>query len=129
MELIYWIAIFAFMLIIGLIFIVSGLKAKLTKLKKVSFRYTPEGIKQPEEVSIAGDFNGWNPSLPEYQMKKHKDTWVLVAKIPSGKYNFKFVQDGYFVRDMQAIQEQFTPKIQDFSNDNFNGRNGVLEIL
>jgi 1,4-alpha-glucan branching enzyme len=51
-----------------------------------------------KKVSIAGQFNNWNPqALP---MKKGKDgTWKIKLKLPLGTCEYKYFVDGSWVND------------------------------
>jgi hypothetical protein len=41
-------------------------------------------------VSIAGDFNGWQPAA----MRREGDTWVVQLSLPPGVYRYAFCADG-----------------------------------
>jgi 1,4-alpha-glucan branching enzyme len=51
-----------------------------------------------KKVSIAGQFNNWNPqALP---MKKAKDgAWKIKLKLPPGKCEYKYFVDGSWIND------------------------------
>ncbi len=75
---------------------------------------------QASEVSLAGDFNGWNPqSLP---MKKNQNgVWrVELKRLPPGRYGYKFLVDGNrWVEDpSNGLKEP----------DHHGGLNAVLEL-
>ena len=54
-------------------------------------------IQEIDQVNVAGDFNGWNPDLPKFQMKKGEGTLfrVTISKTALGKKGdlrqFKYV--------------------------------------
>jgi 1,4-alpha-glucan branching enzyme len=61
----------------------------------VEFTFTAPNAKK---VSIAGQFNNWNPqTMP---MKKEKNgQWKIKLKLPPGKCEYKFFVDGSWVND------------------------------
>lgn len=67
----------------------SAIKSK-TKLEEVEINaYSPES----NAVEVAGEFNGWNPSLGK--MKKNKEGyWSIKLKLAPGQYQYKIVFDG-----------------------------------
>jgi len=63
--------------------------------QEVEFTFMAPGAKH---VSIAGQFNNWNPqTMP---MKKEKNgAWKIKLKLPPGKCEYKFFVDGSWVND------------------------------
>jgi putative ABC transport system permease protein len=49
------------------------------------------------EVSLAGDFNGWNPNLQP--MTKEGDEWVANLILTPGRHVYKFVVNGQWLTD------------------------------
>jgi hypothetical protein len=126
-----WLAL-AIAFCFGAWLIISGLRGKSMgeNVKNVVFKYKPEGLKEPEKIVLTGDFNKWNPSNPKYQMNKNSNgEWVVKISLKPGFYRFKFVKDGYFIRDMEAIRGQYSPEPVHFDNDHFNGKNAVIEVV
>ncbi|RMG81799.1 MAG: hypothetical protein D6707_04170 [Bacteroidetes bacterium] len=70
-------------------------------------------------VSIAGNFNGWNPQVNE--MKKNDNgVWSIALPFKPGKaYYYKFVVDGYWVAD---------PDNPNTVPDGFGGKNSVFKM-
>jgi 5'-AMP-activated protein kinase regulatory beta subunit len=63
--------------------------------KRVTFR-----LDEPEahEVSVAGDFNNWNPSA--HQMKRSaRGSWSKAIMLPPGRYEYKFFVNGKWRND------------------------------
>jgi 5'-AMP-activated protein kinase regulatory beta subunit len=53
---------------------------------------------QAEKVSVAGDFNEWNPM--SHQMKKDKKgVWKVSLNLIPGTYQYKFFVDGDWQSD------------------------------
>lgn len=79
---------------------VEGPKKTLLPLKKgevmVTFEYDPArypGLPAPGEVSVAGEFNGWDKSRDT--LVKDSAVWVTTLKgLKPGKYQYKFVVNG-----------------------------------
>lgn len=64
--------------------------------KKGAVRFSIQPSNQAKNVSLAGDFSGWQP----VRMRKQADG-SFVASIPgvSGKFQYKFVVDGQWIHD------------------------------
>lgn len=68
---------------------------KKEKAKKVNFSLLAP---QAESVSIAGDFNDWNPT--SHPMKKDKKgVWKASLKLAPGTYQYRFFVDGEWQSD------------------------------
>lgn len=100
-----------------------GLKEKLDRLYGI--RKTHKGILfvQPGEgkarVSIAGDFNNWNPASTPMSRHEELGVWQACVNIPPGRYRYRLVIDGQWVRD------PFNPTTE---TNPFGELNSVLEI-
>lgn len=71
-------------------------------------------------VSVAGDFNGWDPEAIELVDDDGDGVFVGMAYVPRGDWSYMFVVDGTrWVPD---------PYAQSFRDDGFGGRNAVLRI-
>lgn len=58
--------------------------------RKVRFSLNAPNAK---EVSLVGDFNGWDAGA--HSMKQYKDgSWKANVIFPPGRYEFKFLVDG-----------------------------------
>jgi 1,4-alpha-glucan branching enzyme len=65
-------------------------KKTSTKNKKVLFFISAPGA---ESVSLAGNFNDWNPnSLP--MKRDEKGNWKVTVDLASGRYEYRFLVDG-----------------------------------
>jgi 1,4-alpha-glucan branching enzyme len=53
---------------------------------------------QAQRVSIAGDFNQWNPSSHPLQ-RDIKGTWRISLDLKPGKYEYRFLLDGEWQND------------------------------
>ena len=57
-----------------------------------------------QHVSVAGDFNGWNPEA--HPMKRiSQTTYAIRFKLPPGEYQYKLVVDGTWVEDPSAKRQ------------------------
>jgi len=61
---------------------------------------TPADPPKPPRVSLAGTFNNWNTSDPDYTLKPAGDRLELVRSWPCGTYEFKFVFDGSWAKHL-----------------------------
>jgi hypothetical protein len=74
-------------------------------------------IDEINQVNVAGDFNGWNPDLPKYQMKKRGGTLftMTISKSALGKTGelkqFKYVLNHkYWIEPPPQAMNRFTGK-------------------
>jgi 1,4-alpha-glucan branching enzyme len=60
-----------------------------------TFRLASYG--EAREVRLSGSFNGWNPA--GYTMIKRNGEWTLDVFLAPGKYTYKYIVDGKWIRD------------------------------
>jgi anti-sigma factor RsiW len=71
-----------------------------------------------ESVSVAGSFNGWDPTAAP--MVREHGAWTILLVLPPGSHEYMFVEDGVdWVTD---------PRAPGTRRDGFGGANGLLEI-
>jgi len=71
-----------------------------------------------ESVTIAGDFNGWDPqSLP--LRRADNGLWTITIPLKPGRYEYMYRVDGKWVTD---------PLASEFSPDGFGEENAVLNV-
>jgi hypothetical protein len=69
-------------------------------------------------VSVAGSFNGWDPTAAP--MAREDGSWTILLVLPPGTHEYMFVEDGdRWITDPQAPGTR---------QDGFGGANGLLEI-
>ncbi|MGE0469188.1 MAG: hypothetical protein AB7L09_17080 [Nitrospira sp.] len=76
---------------------------------------------QPEarSVSVAGDFNGWNPSYTPLE-RSDGGMWTATIPLKPGRYQYMFVIDGKeWIADPLAPEE---------ATDGFGSQNAVLDV-
>ena len=74
----------------------SEKKTKLTeKVRKTEFSLSAS---QAQSVSIAGDFNQWNPSSHPMTMDK-EGIWRISLTLNPGQYEYQFFVDGEWQND------------------------------
>ena len=74
----------------------SKKKTKRSEMvKKTEFSLSAS---QAQRVSIAGDFNQWNPSSHPLQQDT-KGTWKISFDLKPGKYEYRFLLDGEWQND------------------------------
>ncbi len=86
------------------------------------FNFKPDGGGTGKKIYLAGNFNGWKPSDPAYQLTDDDGdgTWSLTIKLAAGTYQYKFVLDGTtWIKDPYAPGE---------APDGFGGRNGQFVV-
>lgn len=76
---------------------------------------------QPEarSVSVAGDFNGWNPGQTKME-RSEGGMWTATIALKPGRYQYMFVVDG-----KQWIADPFAV---DGTGDGFGSQNAVLDV-
>jgi len=76
---------------------------------------------QPEarSVSVAGDFNGWNPGQTKME-RSEGGMWTATIALKPGRYQYMFVVDG-----KQWIADPFAV---DGAGDGFGSQNAVLDV-
>lgn len=69
--------------------------------KKVEFKFrAPEGTKR---ICLAGDFNNWN--LESHVLKRMGQEWKISIQLPAGEYEYKFLVDGVWYNDSNAVHQ------------------------
>ena len=76
---------------------------------------------QPDarSVSVAGDFNGWNPAKTKLE-RTDGGMWTVTLPLKPGRYEYMFVVDG-----KQWIAD---PLAADAATDGFGAQNAVLDV-
>jgi 1,4-alpha-glucan branching enzyme len=69
-------------------------------------------------VAVAGDFNEWSASA--HPLTKRGKLWSAVVTLPPGEHPFMFVVDG--------TQWMVPPLADDYADDGFGSRNGVVRV-
>jgi len=70
-------------------------------------------------VSVAGDFNGWNPSRTQLE-RSEGGVWTATIPLKPGRYQYMFVIDG-----QQWIAD---PLAAEGAGDGFGAQNAVLDV-
>ena len=74
--------------------------SKESKSKKVNFSFSAP---QAERVSLAGDFNDWDPM--SHPMKKDKKgVWKISINLDPGTYQYNFYVDGEWENDPNCTE-------------------------
>ena len=75
------------------------------------------GFNKAKSVSVSGSFNGWNRS--GYRMARVNNRWILPIYLKPGKYTYKLIVDGKWIRD---------PGNELWEENEYNTGNSVLWI-
>ncbi|MGY4706393.1 glycogen-binding domain-containing protein [Candidatus Bipolaricaulota sp. J31] len=69
----------------------------------VTFRYVPAPGETVTSVNVAGDFDGWNPSDPETEMRYDPATgeWSVTIYLTPGPIRYKYVINGSWPGSMR----------------------------
>jgi len=85
-------------------------------LRLVRLIHVPDG--DVHRVTVAGDFNGWDPTATP--MTRQDGRWTANLLLPPGTYEYVFVEDGdTWVADPRALETR---------DDGFGQRNAVLDL-
>lgn len=74
---------------------------------------------QAESVTVAGDFNGWDPQRMPLR-RSGSGLWTLTVPLKPGRYHYMYVVDG-----RQWMADPFAPEL---SADGFGAENAVLDV-
>ena len=100
-----------------------GLQEKLNKLYGIRQTHKGTLFVQPGEgrmkVGIAGDFNNWNPASTPLSKHQELGVWQACIDIPPGRYRYRLVVDGQWVKDPYNPTTETNP---------FGELNSVLEV-
>ena len=100
-----------------------GLQEKLNKLYGIRQTHKGTLFVQPGEgrmkVGIAGDFNNWNPASTPLSKHQELGVWQACIDIPPGRYRYRLVVDGQWVKDPYNPATETNP---------FGELNSVLEV-
>lgn len=55
------------------------------------------------EVQLAGDFNGWDPSKTPLR-KDREGRWRVSLSLPNGRYQYRFLVDGQWQNDQRPVE-------------------------
>lgn len=70
-------------------------------------------------VSVAGDFNGWNPAQTKLE-RSEGGMWTVTIPLKPGRYEYMFVVDGkQWIADPLAAED---------AGDGFGSQNAVLDV-
>lgn len=96
------------------------------KLQRIyGVRQTSQGILflQPapkaKQVFVAGDFNDWNPTATPMNRDESLGVWQVCVPVPPGRYQYRLVIDGAWVKDPYNTRVETDP---------FGELNSVIEI-
>jgi 1,4-alpha-glucan branching enzyme len=70
-------------------------QGKTIQRKKITFSLEASNA---NEVALMGDFNNWNPKKHPMK-KKDNGIWNKTVTLAPGKYEYKFLIDGNWVKD------------------------------
>jgi len=100
------------------------------KAGKITFSYKPLPGEEYGVMNLVGDFNGWNPSDPNYAMEKKADGgWAITVEFAPGRYIYKYTADGQWIfQDQSEVVDQMEPKPTGFMDDGFGGKNAYIDV-
>lgn len=91
---------------------------KVAQAVKYKFTYEPEG--NPDSVTIAGGFNGWDKTATPLKDEDGDGVYEATQMLPPGEYPYKFVVNG----------EQWVepPNAEKYTGDGYGGKNAVAVV-
>ena len=63
--------------------------------RKGTVRFILAATGKPRKAYVAGDFTGWEPLA----MRKRSGVFGITVSMPPGRYHYKFILDGCWVKD------------------------------
>lgn len=72
-----------------------------------------------KQVSIVGDFNGWNPRATPLASSNDGTTWLVEMPLTKGRHVYAFVVDGDIIADPSAAR---------VGDHDFGGQNSVVMV-
>lgn len=72
-----------------------------------------------KQVSIVGDFNGWNPRATPLASSNDGTTWLVQMPLTKGRHVYAFVVDGDIIADPSAAR---------VGDHDFGGQNSVVMV-
>ena len=85
---------------------------------EVEFTFEPEG--NPDSVTLAGGFNGWNKEANPMKDENNDGIYKLSLELPPGEWPYKYVVDGD-----NWIEP---PEAEEYVDDGYGGKNGLLVV-
>lgn len=77
----------------------------LKKTRKVEYLFTFDpGGKKYNKVQIAGEINGWNPTVSHLQL--NDGIWQIPLEVYPGKYHYQMVLDGDWIVDPNNTEQE-----------------------
>ena len=64
---------------------------------KPNFWFRLEQYSDADKVIVCGSFNNWSTS--DYRMELRQGTWWFPVSLRPGKYTYKFIVDGKWIKD------------------------------
>lgn len=95
--------------------------AQLVSLEPAPTTHVRMVLVQPgaKSVSVAGDFNGWNPDRTSMK-RSDGGVWTATIRLKPGRYQYMFVIDG-----KQWLADPLAPED---TGDGFGSKNAVLDV-
>ena len=93
----------------------KGMKSGKNRLRNVVFKLTAPHARA---VAVAGTFNGWDPKTTPMQ-KDGDSTWKVSVPLPTGRHEYRFVQDDHWICD--PLSKEVVP-------NPFGGQNSVIVV-
>jgi anti-sigma factor RsiW len=86
-------------------------------MRAIHLSYVPQAD-DIESVSVAGSFNGWDPTAAPLQ--RQDGVWTIMLVLPPGEHEYMLIEDG-----LRWVTDPAAPVTRD---DGFGNANGILEV-
>jgi 1,4-alpha-glucan branching enzyme len=93
--------------------------------KSLAPKVVPEGVQfiysapTAKSVSIAGNFNHWNPDHARLTGPSKEGIWTIILPLSAGRYEYRFI-----VNDKEWVLDPSVPSVDDGLGD----KNSVLIV-
>lgn len=96
---------------------------------EVTFTFDPRGADWITSVTVAGEFNGWNPTATPMTYDPVTGLWSVTVRLDPGTVRYKYVINGSWVGNMSTDHPvgggPVDPAADGYVDDGFGGQNAV----
>lgn len=96
----------------------------------VTFSYKPSRRERStlEEMTLAGEFNNWDPYATPMTYNEDKKVWEVTLELKPGEYLWKFLLNGSWIQSMEEYDKKLSPKPVEYVADPYGGKNAKVVV-
>lgn len=92
-------------------------RPSVKQLKNETIQFSLNGYSEAKQVYLAGSFNNW--LTYDQPMERVENRWLTTIELKPGKYYYKFIVDGQWMKDPNNLKGE---------SDGVSGENSVLYV-